>query len=198
MLYNSNIFHFRSGFGLLSIDKQRISVGLLYPLRPEFSWRVLPQRFDKIRCLIIEHDVQHAPIPNRYLQSWVQFWRAVGLLPSLRALRVELDPRASSAQYLGPQFLSERKLPDSIYMPLCMLKHLKIFDVVVFCSADDPLPVPGIDDIPFRLAIAEHPMPRQRRRRSSQVYRHMYGDAVLLSAERWMRDVLWKLKANKI
>ncbi|KIW03664.1 uncharacterized protein PV09_04986 [Verruconis gallopava] len=202
LLYSSNIFHFRSGSGLLGIEKQRVFVGLSWPARPEFAWRVLPQRFNHIRCMILQHEVYYSPIPSQFLQGWFQLCRSLGDLPSLRALRIELDPRPGLQHQLAvfgfANPIPEPKMPDTVYMPLCSLRHLDIFDVVVFCTEGEALPVPSFTDLPFRLAIAQYPIPRLRRRRASQVYHHQHGDPRLLDSERWMRDALGMLKASLI
>jgi hypothetical protein len=123
-------------------------------------------------------------------------------LPSLRALRIELDPRPGLQHHLAAlglaQPIPEPRMPDTVYMPLCALRHLDIFDVIVFCTEGERLPVPSLDSLPFRLAIAEYPLPRLRRRRASQGFHHLYGDPTLLDAEKWMRDTLSMLRASLI
>jgi hypothetical protein len=202
LLYSSNIFHFRSGTGLLAISQTRISVSLTYPPNPEFAWRVLPQRFAHIRCMILQHEVFYSPIPSEFLQGWFQLCRSLAELPSLRALRIELDPRPGLQHHLAvfgfAHPVPEPRMPDAVYIPLCGLRNLDIFDVIVFCTEGEWLPVPSFGSLPFRLAIAQYPIPRLRRRRTSQAFHHLYGDPALLDAESWMRDALGMLRASSI
>jgi hypothetical protein len=199
LLYSSNIFHFRSGSGLLGISNHRISVGLTWPSRPEFAWRVLPQRFHHIRCMILQHEIFYSPLSSNFLQGWFQLCTSLNNLPNLRALRMELDPRPGPLAMFGfVNHMVEHKMPDTVYMPLLNVRGLDIFDVIVFCTEGEGLPVPEYPKVPFRLAIAEYPLPRLRRRRASQAFHHLYGDVRLLDSEEWMRDALSMLRASSI
>ncbi len=89
-------------------------------------------------------------------------------------------------------------MPDAVYIPLCGLRDLDVFDVIVFCTEGEGLPVPSFGNLPFRLAIAQYPIPVLRRRSASQVFHHLHGDPALLDAERWMRDALGMLRTSSI
>ena len=144
-------------------------------------------------------------MPSQFLAGWYQLCQSLRDLPSLRALRIELDPRPGLHHHLaafGHGILgamgAELKMPDSVYLPLLQLKHLDIFDVIVFCTEGEGLPIPPFADPPFRLAIAQYPLPRLRRRRMSQAFHHLHGEPSLLDAEKWMRDALGMLRASSI
>jgi hypothetical protein len=111
-----------------------------------------------------------------------------------------MQHQLATAFGFGPfgQNLPEPKMPDTVYMPLLALKHLDIFDVIVFCTEGEGLPIPVFPTLPFNLAIAQYPLPRLRRRRASQAFHHLHGDPALLDAEKWMRDALSMLRASSI
>jgi hypothetical protein len=152
--------------------------------------------------MILQHDVHYSPIPAQFLQGWFQLCRSLSGLPSLRALRIELDPRPGLQHHLAAfgfaNPVPSPRMPDAVYLPLCGLRHLDIFDVIVFCTEREAFPVPQLGDLPFRLAIAEYPYPRLRRRRASQVYQNSHGESDLLDAEKWMRNALGMLRASSI
>lgn len=152
--------------------------------------------------MILQHEVFYSPIPSQFLQGWFQLCASLTELSSLRALRIELDPRPGLQQHLAMFGFGgstpEPKMPDTVYMPLLSLRNLDIFDVIVFCTEGEGLPVPAFPNVPFNLAIAQYPLPRLRRRRASQAFHHLYGDSTLMDAEKWMRDALSLLRASSI
>ena len=99
---------------------------------------------------------------------------------------------------VGGQLVTEPRMPDSVYMPLLPIRHLDIFDVVVFCTEGEGLPVPSFGNVPFRLAIAQYPLPRLRRRRMSQAFHFLHGEKSLMDSEKWMRDALGMLRASSV
>ncbi|KIW01544.1 uncharacterized protein PV09_07022 [Verruconis gallopava] len=106
-LYANNIFYFRNPFTNWSLS----------------SWRVLPQRLEQIRILILDETIGDTNIVFSNRRQWKRMWRVVAKMSRLKVLYLNVDTPYSKA------WTRNRDFEKRLLSPLAGLSNVE--DILV-------------------------------------------------------------------